>query len=493
MRKITNFIINGFMISASSMLLSIVDSAFTVYLSGRIGADGIGLFGLVNSVYRFGVTLSLAGLGLAATKTVSEKLAKEDLVGAKKSGNSACLLGLLFGLFSGALLYLLSPAISLHLLSNEDTVLPLRILSMSLPFISMSGALGGIFIAYRRSYLNVLSGIICFIVKIAVSVLFLYILPFSLENSCIAVSLGLTLSEALSFILSLVFFVSLSRKIKQKNRSPLPIKNTLSISLPVALSSYVRSALSTAEQLLIPKGLVRYGKTQSEALGEYGLIKGMVLPVVLMPSTVLYSFSGLLVPELSASQATKNKKSTNRILSSVFSLTLIYSVAVCGILMFFAEDISLLLYKSTVPAVYIRIIAPLCVVMYLDGAVDNVLKGLGEQVYCMKINIIDAFLSLVSVFVLVPIMGINGYVVTILVSEIFNTVFSVLKLIKITEFKFPLCRFILLTALLIISSVSIVSLCAPLFLKNSFIPSAILSLVIYFILCYFFSLFPKKT
>ena len=215
----------------------------------------------------------------------------------------------------------------------------------------------------------------------------------------------------------------------------------------------------------------------------------MVLPVILMPSSILYSFSGLLVPELSAAKLSGRKSTTQKILTSVFSLTLIYSVAVCGILMFFAEDISLLLYKSTIPAVYIKILAPLTLVMYLDGAVDNVLKGLGEQVYCMKVNILDAFLSLVSVFILVPIMGINGYVFTILISEIFNTILSVIKLLRITDFKFDLCRSVLLPIFLITSSVSLCSLLTP---DINFILSAVLSLFVYIFLCYTFSLFPRR-
>ncbi len=489
MKKLTNFILSGFLISASSVLLSMVDSAFTVYLGGRIGADGIGLFGLVTSVYRFAVTLSLSGIGLAATKRVSERKAEDDLSGAGKSASVSILLAFGFGLASAILLYLFSPFISLKLLANEHTLSSLKILSLSLPFTAMSSALGGIFIALRKSYFNVVAGIFCFIVKIVISVFLLSFLPFSLENSCISISGGLTLSEFFAFLLSLILYITANKKEHPRKRCSGTAKSILSVSLPIAFSSYVRSALSTAEQLLIPRGLIKYGKSETAALGEYGLIKGMVLPVILMPSSILYSFSGLLVPELSAAKLSGQKNTTQRILTSVFSLTLIYSVAVCGILMFFSEDISLLLYKSSVPAVYIKILAPLTLVMYLDGAVDNVLKGLGEQVYCMKVNILDAFLSLVLVFVLVPIMGINGYVFTILISEIFNTILSVIKLLRITDFKFNICRSVLLPIFLIISSVSLSSLLTP---DINFIPSAVLSLFIYIFLCFCFSLFPKK-
>ena len=55
---------------------------------------------------------------------------------------------------------------------------------------------------------------------------------------------------------------------------------------------------------------------------------------------------------------------------------------------------------------------------------------MGEQVYSMKINIADALISVILVWILIPRMGISGYVFTIYFSETFNTVFSVARLLS---------------------------------------------------------------
>ena len=70
--------------------------------------------------------------------------------------------------------------------------------------------------------------------------------------------------------------------------------------------------------------------------------------------------------------------------------------------------------------------------MFLDTTVDSVLKGLGEQVYTMKVNIIDAAICFVFVVLLVPKMGIYGYVTVIYVSEAVNATLSILRMQKIT-------------------------------------------------------------
>jgi stage V sporulation protein B len=73
--------------------------------------------------------------------------------------------------------------------------------------------------------------------------------------------------------------------------------------------------------------------------------------------------------------------------------------------------------------------------MYIDTATDALLKGLGEQVYSMNVNIIDALISVILVWILVPHMGINGYLVTIYVTEIFNAACSICRLLKISGFR----------------------------------------------------------
>ena len=61
----------------------------------------------------------------------------------------------------------------------------------------------------------------------------------------------------------------------------------LAIAVPVAASSYLRSGLNTAEQMLIPWGLKKYGLSENLALGEYGMIGGMVMPVIMLPAVLV--------------------------------------------------------------------------------------------------------------------------------------------------------------------------------------------------------------
>ena len=106
---------------------------------------------------------------------------------------------------------------------------------------------------------------------------------------------------------------------------------------------------------------------------------------------------------------------------------------VAGVMICFSAEIGNALYPGTDADKYIRILAPLIPIMYVDTATDAMMKGLGEQVYSMKINVADAAISVLLVWLLIPHYGIDGYVFAIYFSEIFNTVFSITHLLTVAS------------------------------------------------------------
>ena len=73
--------------------------------------------------------------------------------------------------------------------------------------------------------------------------------------------------------------------------------------------------------------------------------------------------------------------------------------------------------------------------MYLDNIIDNMLKGLNQQIQVMLCNIIDLLISIFLLYFLLPNIGVYGFIITIYVSEIFNFTVSYITLCKHTGFK----------------------------------------------------------
>jgi stage V sporulation protein B len=110
-------------------------------------------------------------------------------------------------------------------------------------------------------------------------------------------------------------------------------------------------------------------------------------------------------------------------------------VGASGLIFAYGSELGRAIYGSDEVGYFLHVLAPLIPIMYLDNICDSMLKGLGEQIFTMKVNVIDAASCVLCVFFLVPKVGIMGYVSVILLSELINFGFSVFRLKKVAEEK----------------------------------------------------------
>ena len=169
---------------------------------------------------------------------------------------------------------------------------------------------------------------------------------------------------------------------------------------------------------------------------------------------------------------------------------MIFSVCVFGIFYTFADSLSMAVFNKMEIARYIKIISPLVLIMYIDNVVDGMLKGLNKQVSVMICNIVDLFISTILMYILLPVYGIYGYIITLFVSEILNGLISIVQLLITTKVKLKKLDLIIKPLFCIfISTWSIQFLTGPF---NGKISSLIIQILTY-ILCYIFMIFVTST
>ncbi|MBQ4086926.1 MAG: polysaccharide biosynthesis protein [Clostridia bacterium] len=427
---------NTFLLATSSFILRATGVFFHAYLAGRIGATGIGLFSLVMSVYQFGVTFACSGIGLASTRVVAEELAEGRVWGMRQSVNCSLVHAFLFGGMALIGIGVGAPFLGKELLGDERTVLPLRILAISLPCVAMSSALNGYFSAVGRVGKSALVQIVEQGIRMGGCMLLLSSgKNFGVEQACVSIVACGSVAEICSFFLLFICYRRDTARYGKQRKGMSIFRRLLQISMPVAVSSYMRSGLSTAEHAFIPKGLKKHSGNPETALASYGAVHGMALPLILFPSAVLQAFSSVLIPEVTKHRQMGETGKIDQLIEKTLEITMIFSVGCSGILFFFSEEIGTAVYRSREVAYYIRLIAPLAIVMYADGVVDAVLKGLNQQVYSMGYNIADSALAVLLMFFLLPAYGITGYVMIIYITEMVNAFLSITRLLYVSEFK----------------------------------------------------------
>ena len=460
MRKAKIFIINGVILTISSFVIRGIGLIFNIYIANKVGQEPIGVFGLVMSVYFLAITFASSGIGLACTCIVSEELEKNNISSALKVVKTCMLFSLFLSIIAAFVLFIFAPIISNSWLHHCVSNKPIYMICLALPFISVSSVISSYFASTGKSYKNAIIECIELLVKILFTISLLQSKEtHNIDSICYCLVLGDVISEFASFILKFCLFYFDKRRLSYtRNYVKNMGKRIFKISFPIALTSYIKSGLSSLKQFLIPMRLQVYGLSYSLATAKYGLITGMVMPVLMFAKIFINSFSSLLIPEYARLLAGKNFNRMKTVCDRIFYITFMFSFLVTGILLFYSNEISLLVYNNLEIAPYLRFFAPIVVFMYVDNIIDNMLKGLQAQFHVMCVNICDLIITIFIIYFLVPIYGITGYLISIIFSEVFNFVSSFLLLKKKLKLNFDFWNFFAKPCFLLVITFFICSL-----------------------------------
>ncbi len=440
------FISKVFGMSFVMFMLNISGICYNIFISAKVGAEGIGMFHLVMSVYSLFLTISVSGISLTATRLISDMPSSL----AVKCADSVVIkcIRLIFIPSSVAffVLYFGADVISQKILSNPDCAMCLKLLSPTLLFSAVSSVINGYFTAFGKVG-SISLGKIFSEAGIWISTLCL-LNVFPSGKAYMAVIMALctgTFAECLWNIF-----------IWRKNRNFLYCTGGVTYSeitrlcAPIALGSYLRMGLLSLENLLIPSMLALYG--EKNPLASYGIIKGMTLSVLMFPTVFISAFNLLIVPEIARRRSKGYKNGIKYISSLSLEYVLGFAFLVSAIFFKWHNEIATSFFKEADAGRYLGYFFLFPIFVFCDSVVDSILKGMDCQLTSLKINIVDSFCRVIFVFIFVSRFGISAYIGIMYLSEIINLLFSFIKLKKVSQLKFPFKKGIVIPLLSAASS-----------------------------------------
>lgn len=444
------FLVNGIILTLSSLAGRFLYMGFRVWLSQMIGAEGMGAYQLILSVFLPAVAISTAGVSLTVTRLVTSAMGKQQPETIPSAVARCCGFSLLMSLLACMILWCSADFLSDKFLGGNSAD-ALRILLPGLPFMALSSCMRGYFLAVRGVLRSAASEFAEQLATISLTVFaFLAFSPKTIADACLLSMLGATVGEAISCGCSFVLYRLHVRRFKGPKNRPCTGagKAILHITLPSTLSHAARSVLSAAENLLIPLGLRKCGATATAALAQYGMLQGMVMPMLFFPSCFLGAFASLLIPEMSESLAAGKKRSISSGTERSLRMTLLFSIFTACFFFSFGEELGLLFYRSREAGQLLQMLAPLVPLLYLDMVTDGLLKGLDQQTHSLLYNTLDASLRVSLMAVLLPVLGLKGYFIILYSCGIINVTLSLSRLLKTARVRFRLFQWILLPFLL---------------------------------------------
>ena len=431
--KAKKFLLDGIFLIITALVTQTMGMMFRIYMSNTVGAKAIGLYQLIVTVYAFAITTTVSGITLLVTRLVSQATARQKTECIRNIVRKCMAIALGISLLMGGILFFGSDFIAEHILRQKETVLALKILAPSLPFIAVSSSLRGYFCSVRQTYKTAIEQLIEQVTEIGIFILLAGIfVPKGISYACCAIAVGSTVSEIVTAVYSYVLYKMDVRKYADSGSYSIR-KSFLFIGMPVTMSSCLRSGLTMIEHSTIPRGLSAYTNHSENALRDYGIVMGMVMPFISFPAIVIYSFATILIPEMSEVYERTDTRKIQYIASNGIRIVLLFSLPTAVVMLFFGNEIGMLLYNSREAGRYIVMFAMSVPLIYLDKIVDSMLKGLNQQIPYLTYNIIDSVTRVILVTILLPRYGIFGLVVTIYISSFINTGLSLMRLIKVTE------------------------------------------------------------
>jgi stage V sporulation protein B len=406
-----------------------------IFLCNLFGERELGIYQMVLPVYMVVFSLCCQGIQTALTRQIA-RTNPSDSLSRKRLLISALTLSLTLSLLCLLLIYCASDWISLHILHSTECAQCLRILCFAFPFVTIEGCLTGYFMGIQRSGITAASQLIEQLAKI-LGVFFLSSYVFTSEPKAYFALYGVVIGEAVSCIYLMITYayldihtpsVSSCRAHTRRARAKLRLwesgcmKELLHDAVPLTTNRLSLTLLQSLESILIPHMLNIYLADGNSALILYGTLTGLVLPCIMFPTTLTSSLAMMLLPAISTQYEAGDFSSLRRIIRK--SILFCFGIGLCSTayLLCFGTWTGTVLFSSATAGELLFQFALLCPFIYLSSCLASIMNGIGRATVNMIFSILCIGVRIGFILWLVPLHGLQGYLIGMMISYILQTV-----------------------------------------------------------------------
>lgn len=418
-------IIKGtFILTLTGFITRFIGFFYRIFLSQTFGEESVGLYQLVFPIYALGFSLTAAGIETSLSRSVAKHTSLGKHTQAKETLYVAMSISVLLSCIAMWVLQNNASAIASGFLNEARCTPLLVILSYAFPFAAVHSCICGYYLGLKQTAVPAVSQLIEQLVRVlSVYVLYILFMEKSIQVSIIIAVIGLIAGEIIS---SLFCIQAIAGK---KHRSiPLHLtiskyaasaREILSLSIPLTGNRVLLNLLQSIESVSIPLRLQLYGLSTGNSLSIYGVLTGMALPFILFPSAITNALATMLLPTVAQMQALEDKKRLSVIIKKVSICCFLLGCGCCIVLLLFGDWMGNFLFHSSSAGKFIITLAWICPFLYTNNTLISIINGLGKTTVSFLYNSLSLFIRIGSVFFLIPVLGIRGYLWGMLASQLF--------------------------------------------------------------------------
>ena len=416
---VNRFLQGTLILTIAGFVVKAIGSLNWIFLSRVLSGEGIGIYQMAFPAYLLALQLSSAGIPIAISIMTAEKLAKHDLLGAKKvfsiSFKMLFVLGLIFSiLVFGSAQWL----IDINFITDPRAYYSLIALAPAVFFVTLISCYRGYLQGWQMMTPTAISQIVEQLLRVVVMLGAAYILlPYGLDVAAGGASLGAGVGAVGALVVLVYYYYRLPKQLKEPMTDSTPqessksiIKRLINLSIPIALASMMLPIVAMLDVAIIPRRLIDIGYPLREATELYGYLSGMAVPLINLATIITAAIATSIVPAISNAVSIKDIKQVYYRTAGSMRLTFVATIPFSVMLYILAEPVVSTIYNAPRAAEATQILAWAIFFLGLHQVTTGILQGLGKP----RIPVINMGIAAIVKVILnweltaLPALGIGG-------------------------------------------------------------------------------------
>ena len=412
---------------------------FRIPLTRWIGAEGMSYYGAAYPVYSFFLILATAGLPVAISRMVSERIAIGDYKNAHKSYKVSFRVMLAIGIISFVICFFGAGQIATYM-GNPDAKFSMMAIAPALLLAPIASSFRGYFQGQQNMMPTAVSEVTEQLFRVVVGLTLSYIL---IGKGLEYASAGATFGATAGLIGAMVILTAIYKKSQQKRAAMIAesdhaeesnkslIKELCEIAVPITIGSTIMPFMMILDSAIVMNRLQATGWTLAMSKVKYGLISGYCDPLVAFPGVFIDAISISMIPAVTAAFTLKKQEELNHNIQTGIKTMMVVAYPCAIGLAVLAKPILTLLYPTNPSEVdmavpLLQIMSVGVVTLSTMRTFSSALQGIGKMVLPVVNLFIGAFAKIIISYILVGIPAINvngaaiGSVLAYLIAGILN-------------------------------------------------------------------------
>lgn len=395
-------------------MAQILGFGYRVVMSRMVGAEVMGLYQLVMSAYGVIQSLTMIGLTAALSNLTARYLARGDYRSAREVRNSA-LKAFFFSLaIVGLVTIVASDSISVYILGDARTRLGLILLIPCGALTGIENLHKNIFYGAARPLGPAVAEVVEQVVRAgAVLGLLFCFLPQYPERTVGLILTGMVLCEVVSASVMLGLYRRFTGKMPRTGRTEKGMYREMgTIALPVGLNALVGTALGAANSALLPQKLLEGGMGREQAISQLGVISGMTMPMLAMPTVFLGAINLVLMPKVAGAYALGQYGELEKLGRQGVGSAAKLAFPAMAMMTVVGQDLGMLLFGREDTGAFLAPLAAATLMSCFCSVFSGLLNNVGQQQWVAAVSIFGGVVQLLCTLTLAarPEIGLGGYV-----------------------------------------------------------------------------------